>query len=497
MNLALRLLLLLMAAAAPATLAATVLRDAYRQAVLGPLPRLGLAAATWCVATVLAAVWVPALLMGMAAPGLALGLFMLRGRMAGWRVRGPMAPGTLSFTAGVRALGDRHYYLTQFAQHGPVFRMSQFGAPTLCVLGLDRRQQLMRDHGSKLGPTPLPFATSVLRGFLRYMDEPTHNRYGTVMRRAMIGESPAHLQSDVRTLFRAMLSAQVAEGPSVPTGALTRVTRHALDALLFGLHSGLPATDAETQRYSRLATAFYGVGTGKRLGAQEEAMLAELVELLTTQEARLQGTDQAPLVPLGRLRALDASLPDLTCLQNFVFMHRIATNNVSSLLAWLLVYWASQPNEVQRIRNAPPEERALLQQRFLAETLRLSQSEYTYRSVRETFEHDNVTYPAGWLVRFCVWESHRSTTPLEAPTAFHLRTGLSDYEKAHFAPFGTGRHACTGADLNETICLALLELLTTEFDITVAGVEPVQRAGRHWGHWQPNRAMTLTVRARS
>ncbi|AMW06039.1 cytochrome P450 [Gemmatimonas phototrophica] len=497
MSLELRLLLALMAAAAPATLAATVLRGAYRQAVLGPLARLGLAAAGWCVVTVLVAVWAPTVLIVMAAPGLALGLFMLRGRMAGWRVRGPMAPGTLSFTAGVRALGDRHYYLSQFAQHGPVFRMSQFGAPTLCVLGLDRRQQLMRDHGSKLGPTPLPFATSVLRGFLRYMDEPTHNRYGTVMRRAMIGESPALLQGDVRELFRRMLHTQVTQGSSVPTEALTRVTRHALDALLFGLPTGSLAPDANTQHYSKTATAFYGVGTGKRLGAQEEAMLDTLVEQLARQEARLQGTELAPLVPLGRLRALDASLPDLTCLQNFVFMHRIATNNVSSLLAWLLVYWASQPGEVQRIRTAPPEERPLLQQRFLAETLRLSQSEYTYRSIRETFEDQGVTYPAGWLVRFCVWESHRTTTALDAPTTFLLRTGVTDYEKAHFAPFGTGRHACTGADLNETICLALLELLTTEFEIAVDKVEPVQRAGRHWGHWQPNRAMTLTVRARS
>lgn len=492
-----RLLLLLGAMAAPATLAVTVLRPSYRAAVLGPLQQLGRAGALWCLLCVVAALLAPLLLVPMAIVGMALGAFMLRGRLAGWRVRGTLAPGTLSFTDGVRALGDRYYYLAQFAQHGPVFRMSQFGAATLCVLGLDKRQQLMREHGSKLGPTPLPFATSVLRGFLRYMDEPTHNRYGTVMRRAMIGESPAALQREVQALFRQMLQSLHARGTAAPTESLTRTTRQALDVLLFGLSTGGADASLDTVQYGRTATAFYGVGTGKRLGAQEEAMLDELVHLLARQESRLQGSDRASEVPLGRLRALDPALPDLTCLQNFVFMHRIATNNVSSLLSWLLVHWASYPDVVARIRAAAPAERAILQQRFLAETLRLSQSEYTYRSVRETFTHDGITYPSGWLLRFCIWESHRTITPLDAPTQFRLRTGATDFDKTHFAPFGTGRHACSGADLNETICLAVLELLTTEFDISVDQVEPVQRAGRHWGHWQPNQAMQLTVRARA
>jgi cytochrome P450 len=518
-----RLLALLLAIATPMQLAVTVLGADLRRTVGGRLVQLGGAALLWCVVaaalftvTTLGAAGaamrtvtdVPLALMAMA--GLGLLAYVQRARWRWWRQRtapdiaasgGVSAPGSLSFARGIAALGDRHYYLRGFAEHGPVFRMSQFGAPTMCVLGLERRQAIMRQHGEALGPAPLPFSRSVLRGFLRYMDDATHDHYGPLMRRAMHGGTSAslheRLQHDIRE--RLLRASNGSAPPATATAFIEPLVREALDLLLFGFGADGDAGDSRqaATAFARQGTAFYHVQSSRRLNATEESMLRQLDDLLAQQEQRLHADGVADTVPLGRIRTLSGSAPDDTVRQNFVFLHRIATNNVSGLMAWLLVFWSRHPDIVARIRASSGDERQRLLERFLAETLRLSQSEYTYRTVARTFVHDGMVYPAGWLVRFCVWESHRDATVFDAPTEFRLRLGDQDYAKSRFAPFGTGRHACNGADLNETLCVALLSVLVDDFDVHAEPVEPLQRAPRHWGHWQPNARLSLRITRRA
>lgn len=512
------------ACAAPAQLALAVLGPGVRRAVGGRLVQLGIAAVAWCAGAVLIAAAAPAgasvweyLLLAMAAGGAVLFAYV---HWAPLRVRltvgathrqldahdrtARLAPGTLSFARGLAALGDRYYYVREFAAHGPVFRMSQFGTPTLCVLGLERRQEIVRQHGRALGPAPLPFARSVLRGFLRYMDDSTHNRYGPLMRRAMLGDTPVVLQQRLHDRLRERLQQACDHGASGPhrvTAFVEPMIREALDLLLFGFDAAAHAPDsaaaAAARRFRDDAVALYAVGTSQRLGTVEEQLLARMVAQLREQERALHEAGLEQQVALGRLRALDAAQPDLTALQNLVFMHRIATNNVSALVTWLLVFWAEQPEIVARVRDAHGEARRFLLERFLAETLRLSQSEYTYRCVTSPFVHDGILFPAGWLVRFCVWESHRDASVFDDPTTFRLRLGERDFEKARYAPFGTGRHACNGAELNELLCVTLLSVLADEVDVYVQQVEPLQRAPRHWGHWQPNAGLQVRLTHRS
>gem|GEM_PF-3111254 len=519
-----RFALALLACAAPARLAMATLGGAVRRAVGGRLTQLGVAAVVWCgAAVVLAAIQrgpfstsLPdALLLIMAILGSLLLLHLARAPLAAWRLDLPrdmqgatarLAPGSLSFADGIAALGDRAFYLKAFARLGPVFSMSQFGSPTMCVLGLDRRQAMMRAHGPSLGPAPLPFSRSVLRGFLRYMDDATHNHYGPLVRRAMIAETPVHVQRQLQDVLQRHLHAAVhaaaqqhRQGAAAAT-LIEPMVREALDLLLFGFEAGTVA-DRESEehpaeRFRRDAHAFYHIRTSKRLDVVEEQMLAQLVSQLDAQEQRLTAAGREQDFPLGRLRGLDDAQPDDTSLQNFVFMHRIATNNVSGLVSWLLVHWAQHPDIVARIRSASTGEQHLLLQRFLSETLRVSQSEYTYRAVAHTFVHDGIVYPKGWLVRFCVWESHRDPAAFDDPTCFRLRLDTNVYAKSRFAPFGTGRHACNGADLNELLCVTLLFALAQHFDVSAEQVEPLQRAGRHWGHWQPNTRARFRLQAR-
>jgi cytochrome P450 len=187
-------------------------------------------------------------------------------------------------------------------------------------------------------------------------------------------------------------------------------------------------------------------------------------------------------------------MPDRVCLENLVLMHKITTNDVSSLLRWLLFYWGTQPEIVRRIRTLHGTERDGALEAFLSETLRLSQSEYLYRRVARGFTFEGFHFPRGWMVRMCIWESHRTTDALPAPADFRLRLDPGDYARGHFSPFGMGRHACSGADINRAICLALLGELAGGFDAVIEQAEPFTRRMRHWCHWQPNHSMKVRLR---
>ncbi len=490
---------LLIAVLPPLWLAAVYLRPAFARAMMRSPQRLGAAALVWCALACALALVAPRLVIPMALVGAGVALFMARGRAAGLLARGAphnarQAPGSLSFTQGVRALAERGFYLGQFDRHGPIFRMSQYGAPTICVFGLERRQQIMAQHSANLGPSPLAFSQSVMRQFLRYMDDATHNTYGPLIRRAMRAPAAPDLQASVRTACARGVAQVSTAAATSPVDPLLQIARQSLHALMFGLDARSPHYAA----FDALSTSFYGIRISQSLRRPESEILSELVELLRMQETWLLATPammETGGPPLVRLRALDPAMPDETCLQNLVFMHRIGTNNVGSLLNWMLYYWATEPTVVAAIRERQGADRLHAQERFLAETLRLSQSEYTYRRVRESFAYDGIAFPAGWLVRFCVWESHRAATPLDHPLQFRLRLGPHDFDRSHYAPFGTGRHACNGVDMNQTINLAVLDALTNAGDVVVEQAEPFQRAPRHWGHWQPNRAMRARLRA--
>ena len=66
------------------------------------------------------------------------------GRSAGW------PPGSLGIGASLDAINDRTFYLDQARIHGPVFKMSQFGRPVLCVVGLSRGRELLHQNAGAL-----------------------------------------------------------------------------------------------------------------------------------------------------------------------------------------------------------------------------------------------------------------------------------------------------------------------------------------------------------
>ena len=446
----------------------------------------GLLYAAWgSAALALSLVW-PGTLVWTALAGVVLGVFLSRGHLAAWLAPRPQPPGSMSFFSGVRALADRAFYLKRTSNGGPVFKTTQFGAPIICVVGMERICRLMRGHASDLGPSPLAFTQSIMGNFLRYMDDETHAKYGGLFRRAMAGDASLEAGELLHARSRQMFETLAVAGAIHPGAALRKFARESLDLLLFGF----TGSDERSRKFGDLADRFYSSSISQALARSDRRLLEEMESLLVEQ---LENPGQSENAVIARIRALDPSMPDRVCLDNLVLMHKIATNNVSSLLQWLLFYWGTQPEAVSSLRNLPLADRAKGLEAFLSETLRLSQSEYLYRKVTREFEFEGFRFPRGWMVRSCIWESHRTTDALSDPGEFRLRLGPEDYDRGHFSPFGMGRHACNGVDVNHSICLALLGGLASRYDVTVRNAEPFQRLMRHWSHWQPNRRMTIRI----
>jgi cytochrome P450 len=131
------------------------------------------------------------------------------------------------------------------------------------------------------------------------------------------------------------------------------------------------------------------------------------------------------------------------------------------------------------------------------ETLRLEQSEYIHRRVRETFEHDGFVFPAGWLLRLCVRESHRSEEIWSDAATFDPDRFLRQpMPKSQYSPFGFLEHACSGVDLSAMICRVTLEELAA-FDWAIASDGELERYFGHWSHWEPSSRLRIRLSTRS
>lgn len=486
-----KLVLLLVSVLPPAWCATIFLRP--------PFPRMfgrqawlpGAVCIAWSACPVILSILLPDALIFTAMAGATLGALMLRGRIAAWIAPRPLPPGSMAFSRGVRALADRSFYLECLSKFGPVFKTTQFDAPVICVAGMERICHLMRGHAGDLGPSPLAFTQSIMGNFLRYMGDATHSKYGGLFRRAMAGAASDASVQGLRSNARRMLGILSDTDFADPRPALRRFTRESLDLLLFGF-TGAHNRD---RQFGNLADRFYSSSIGQALAHSDRRILEEMESLLLAQLENAEAEPKPPECVIARIRAIDPAMPDRVCLDNLALMHKIATNNVSSLLLWLLYYWGTQPGIVAAIRSMDEQARPAALDAFLSETLRLSQSEYLYRKVAREFEFEGFRFPRGWMVRSCIWESHRTTEALPMPTEFHLRLGPEDFSRDHFSPFGMGRHACNGVDISNTICRAVLDELAAGFDARIDQAEPLQRQMRHWSHWQPNQKMRVQLEA--
>jgi cytochrome P450 len=427
-----------------------------------------------------------------------------RNRAGYGRSRG-LPPGSLSLTTSLEALVDRDFYRKQAARHGPVFKMAQFHQPVVCVVGLSRGHQLLHQHQDALGPSTQRFSQYIPGGFLRYMTDRTHETYAPLFRQALsaqvVAQSWPVIQDAARhELERAAADAwQTGTGSVPPDAYLSRIVTAAFFRTLFGISPGTPAFDRVLRAYRPLAP----IGLSARLTRTSLAALDELRRVITEQHEqwrRQSQSDEIPVCALNELGRLDPRMPDATSVDNLIYIHKISSSNVLSLLRWLLVTVGRHPAWIARLRSelemttpspggAPP-----LVQRIIMETLRLSQAEYLYRRLRKDVAYDEFTLPKGWLVRICVWESHRQADLFEDAERFNPDRFLArDYSPSTYSPFGADRHACNGVPLTNAICRAVVEQITRQYEWGVECDEDLDRDFRHWSHWRPSARLRLRL----
>ncbi len=484
-----------------AACALPTIRLLARPAVRRTFPRLWLASVGAILLLAFGAValayWLPTVLLVVAA-GVAGSLLLasIRARPSAGRRRG-LPRGSLSLLTSLGGLADRRFYLDASRRHGPVFKMSQLHRPTVCVVGLGRGHEIMREHGSALLAPPLPFSREIEEGFLRYMEVETHERYGPLFRRALArpvvsSAVPVARAAAARELALLAASCERTGEALAPVPAFRRVVFDTYARALFGIEPG-----SEVDREFR--SAYEPLDRWKisgQLGAQERAATARLHEVL---RAFLASAGASVVAGLSELHRLDPSMPNGTALDNLIFTHKIAVSNTTGLLQWIVALLGRDPAWIERLRVAPrSHDGDDLVSRTVSEALRLSQSEYVYRSIVADIHHDRFLLPEGWLLRFCVWESHRDPAVFPDPECFDPDRFLRRrYSSDEYAPFGYGRHACNGIALNEIACRAVIEELADGYQWETVGDGPPAREPRHWQHWRTAPTLALHLRPRS
>jgi cytochrome P450 len=404
---------------------------------------------------------------------------------------GRLPPGTLGLRGSIRSLVDDRFYLTEAARHGPVFKTAQFHRRVVCVVGLERAARLLREHDADLAVPPLAFSRAIPRGFVRYMSPADHARYSPALRAALSRDLIRACEPLVRSSFDAALDRMARASAASAGGVDPRPdVQSATFAALAGILLGITAdTDAFAALQAAHAGADHRAG-GARARREHARYVVRVTDVL-----RANPVPRASVLT-ELLRADPRGLDDGTLAGNLAFALKLAHDNTSGLLLWIVKMLGTHPEDLAGVRalarSAPDDARALAQAVVL-ETLRLEQSEYIYRVTARELDVDGFTIPAGWFVRLCVRESHRSAVVFPDPERFDPARFVGQAPPdAAFAPFGLGRHACIGGALATTIGRILVEeLAAREWRITADGPRTRIR-WRHWGHWMP--ALALRVR---
>ena len=154
-------------------------------------------------------------------PGiLPIAAFLVCGAMvyAWWRARPGygaargLPPGSLAL-APIAPWKDYLFYQKQAERYGPVFKMSHFAAPMVCIVGLKQAKKVLHTYDEDLSVPPVPATRFIPRGLLRCMDAEVHQEYAAIFHatftRTVIEECEPYTAQAVRHGLSTMAKACV------------------------------------------------------------------------------------------------------------------------------------------------------------------------------------------------------------------------------------------------------------------------------------------------
>ena len=390
---------------------------------------------------------------------------------------------------------DPHYYLKQAARHGPVFKFRHFIHPAVGIVGLERAANFLTTNNESLVVPPAPFNSLVPGGFVRYLDGGRHRDVATVLRSALTPEVVSSCEEVLAAEANAMLrSLASVDGTADPLPAIDRMVLNDMMRCFFGVSPG-PDLDRLEELY-RVADYRQLARTGRnRAAAAVFDIIGELRNGDVANDGNSRADRQSFLSELCRLHP-DA-LSDDELMANFAYTLHTARLDVVGFVAWLLVKLGENPAILARLANETVVDRcqALAQgglaDRIVRETLRLHQSEFLLRRVKRPIQWDGLRIPAGWYIRICVQESHRSSEMFASPDAFDPDRFLVPAKRTQYSPFGLPPRICPGANLSRAIGRHVAAELAAGYELDVHDAEPLEFSGFHW---RPGSRFSVTLR---
>lgn len=429
--------------------------------------------------------------------GAALGMLLMHIRSGPYHgVKRGLPPGSLGFGVSLDAIMDRRFYRRQAERFGPVFKMSQFGRPVVCIVGFERARGVLVDQRAHLSGATLPYNRLVPKGSLRYMARADHRDVAPVFRAAFAGIDFTACEKDVRHAFRNRLHHLSQRSLSRPTEGVyardhfDRMLLLALARVLLGLETNREEIDRIAERIPQLEL---GRGGGPLWRRRVASGIGGVADVLNARWAA--GEQPAAGSALTVMLALEPTFfEDPILIKNMVLIFRIALGDLTGLFDWMFKLLSDNRDWVYRMRSRDAEPTDLAR-RIVMETLRMEQSEFLYRKVVGRLNVDDFVIPAGWLLRVCVQESHRREDVFENADTFDPdRFARVDYSWKAYSPFGLDSHACMGVPITHFVGRVFVEELATRYDWTVVQDGPLERDNRHRYHWRPASSLRATFR---
>lgn len=461
--------------------------------------RLRIALAVVGAGVVVVAVFAPLLLrLGAIAAALVFVAERWRAR-PGWGSGRGLPPGSLGIFPDTWT-NDR-YLLEESQRHGPIFKASHFLRPQVCLVGLERGIELLKKHEQQLSIPPLPFADFVPGGLMRYMDDARHRHYRSIFRAAY---SPAvfepQLERFVETTREALAGIQDHSGAKstgvVPLPFLDRLMMDLWFPLFF-------AIEPDSQKAAELRSLYPIIHINNPTGASPKRIreaVGRITEIVESQLAGWRDSTAAPCI-LGHIHSEnEENASDPVVIGNLLYILHTSSTDISALLCWLLKMLSDHPQWLERLAQEPgpnlPVDASSLATRIVMETLRMRQSEFIYRAINEDFEFEGFRMPKGWLLRICVWESHRDAAVFDEPEVFDPDRFLGDsFTRSEYSPFGAQRHACLAPQLVMTVGSVFVRELARSFRLEATADGPIEVSS--FRHWTPGAAYRIRLTGRA
>jgi cytochrome P450 len=229
--------------------------------------------------------------------------------------------------------------------------------------------------------------------------------------------------------------------------------------------------------------------------------VSSIVALVRQQAERISRTTPGPSSSFlaEAIRNDPKLLADPIFIENFIYFLHIARRDLTGLCGWLLKMLCDHPERGLQIRRATEESTVASRAetaagRFVAETLRLRQSEYLYRTTSDAIRFEGFLIPSGWLVRLCIRESHTRAEVFECPHDFDPDRFLgTTYSQQQYQPFGIYEHACMVVSVTGTISRIFVEQLVSGFDWAIVQDGPMEPGLRHHRHWRPSCRLRINL----